>query len=70
MNKSRLITYLITIIGGAFLMINLKKNFFDPIWDYFFAIQIFMLNFSELFKFLKEEKRKKMSGSGISENFN
>ena len=61
MKKSRLIIYIITIIGGAFLMINLKKSYFDPIWNYFFAIQIFMLNFSELFNFLKEEKRKKIA---------
>jgi hypothetical protein len=65
MRKSRLITYIITIIGGAFLMINLKKSYFDAIWDYFFAIQIFMLNFSELLNYLKEEKRKKLA---VTEN--
>jgi hypothetical protein len=57
--NSRLFTFIITIIGGIFLMINLKINFFDSVWDYFFAIQIFVLNSYEFVKFLKLKKNEK-----------
>lgn len=58
-HNSRLFTFIITIIGGIFLMINLKINFFDSVWDYFFAIQIFVLNSYEFVKFLKLKKNEK-----------
>ena len=58
-NSSVKFTYIFTIIGTVFLSINLKKNYLDGIWDYFFVIIIFMLNLNEFIKNFKSKKDEK-----------
>jgi hypothetical protein len=55
----KLLTYLVSVLGALFLMLNLKKGYFDEIWNMFFVIQILFLNSYELTKFLKERKNEK-----------
>ena len=55
-NNPRLFTYVVTIIGCAYLLVNLKKHFFDPVWDYFCILLIFILNGTDFIKYLKEKK--------------
>ena len=49
-------TYIITIIGSAIMILNLKKHYIGEMWDHFFVLLIFILNSSELSKYLKEKK--------------
>jgi hypothetical protein len=58
-NNSKLSTFIITLIGSSFMLINLKKHYCDEVWDYFFVLLIFMVNGNEFIKFLKERKHKK-----------
>jgi|LakMenE01Jun11ns_1017448.scaffolds.fasta_scaffold7565361_2 hypothetical protein len=58
-NYSKTLTFLINIIGSLFMIINLKKHYFDEVWNYFFVLIIFMLNVNEFIKFLKERKNEK-----------
>jgi putative Mn2+ efflux pump MntP len=55
-NKSKLFTFIMTLLGSSFMLINLKKNYCDEVWNYFFVLLIFMLNGNEFIKFLKEKK--------------
>lgn len=50
----KIISHIIAVIGSAFLMFNLKMQFADDMWNYFFSIQIFMFNFSLSISSLKE----------------
>lgn len=56
---SSLFTNIITVIGAFFLMFNLKKEWFEPIWNTFFVIQILFLNAVELQKNIKNYKNNK-----------
>jgi hypothetical protein len=58
-NNSRMFTYIISILGSFIMIFNLKKNYIDEVWDYFFVLLIFMLNGNEFIKFLKEKKNEK-----------
>jgi hypothetical protein len=58
-NSSKLFTFIMTLLGSSFMIINLKKHYFDEVWDYFFVLLIFMLNGNEFIKFLKERKNEK-----------
>ena len=58
-NNSKLSTFIMTLIGSSFMLINLKKQYYDEAWDYFFVLLIFMLNGNEFIKFLKERKDEK-----------
>jgi hypothetical protein len=51
--------YLLTIFGSAFLIINLKREYFDSNWNYFSALEIFILNVSQFIKILKSRKNEK-----------
>jgi hypothetical protein len=57
-NNSRMFTYIISILGSFIMIFNLKKNYIDEVWNYFFVLLIFMLNGNEFIKFLKEKKTK------------
>lgn len=57
--NTRTFTYILTIIGSGFMILNLKKRYVDEVWDYFFVLLIFMLNGNELGKYLKEKKDEK-----------
>lgn len=57
--NTKVSTFILTIIGSLFLLINLKKEYFDEVWDYFFVIIIFMSNANEYIKLLKERKDEK-----------
>ena len=61
--NSKLFTLILTVVGSLFLIINLKKNYFDSIWDYFFSLQIFILNSIEFNKYLKEIKNLKKTSN-------
>lgn len=58
-DNSRLYALIITVFSSAFLMVNLKRHLIDEMWDTFFLIQIFFLNFIQLFTFLKEKQTEK-----------
>jgi hypothetical protein len=47
-------SHIITVIGSAFLMFNLKMQFADTMWNYFCALEIFIFNFPLLINSLKE----------------
>ena len=57
--NSRTFTYIFTVIGSGFMILNLKKHYVDDIWDYFFVLVIFMLNIRELSKYIREKKVEK-----------
>lgn len=59
MKTPTLFTNIITVVGAAFLMLNLKKEWVDPMWNGFFVIQIFILNAIELQKNYKNWKNNK-----------
>jgi hypothetical protein len=56
---SSLFTNTITVVGAAFLMFNLKKEFADPMYNNFLVLQIFILNAIELQKNYKSWKNNK-----------
>ncbi|NJM80539.1 MAG: hypothetical protein HC854_14670 [Flavobacterium sp.] len=56
---SSLFTNTITVIGAFFYYFNLKKEWFDPMWNTFFVIQILFLNAVELQKNIKNYKNNK-----------
>ena len=58
--NTTLFTYYLTVIGAAFLMINLKKHYIDSTWDYSFSLMIFIFNGNELSKYYKNKKDEKM----------
>lgn len=58
-NNFKAFSYVITVIGSAFLMLNLKMQFADAMWNYFFSIQIFIFNFSLLIGSSKEVLKNK-----------
>jgi hypothetical protein len=57
--NSLFLTYILTVFGSAFLIINLKKEYFDTIWNYFSALEIFILNVIQFIKILKLNKDEK-----------
>lgn len=53
-NNSSTVANIVSLIAGAFLMINLKIHFIDTFWDYFFATLVVILNAIEIFKHFKK----------------
>lgn len=56
-------SHIITVIGSAFLMFNLKMQFADTMWNYFCALEIFIFNFPLLISSLKEILKNKKAKS-------
>ena len=54
-----LYTNIITVIGAAFLLLNLKKEFAEPEWNTLFIIPIFILNAIECQKNFKNRNSNK-----------
>jgi hypothetical protein len=64
-NKFKISSHVITVIGSAFLMFNLKMQFADVMWNYFCALEIFIFNFPLLISSFKEVMNKKKDGNNI-----
>lgn len=50
---------LFTILGCAFLLVNLKNHFTDSVWDYFCVLFIFILNVNVLINQLFKKNKEK-----------
>lgn len=53
-NNFKISSHVVTLISSTFLMLNLKMQFADVVWNYFCSIQIFIFNFSLSISSLKE----------------
>lgn len=58
-NNYKMGYYIMLLICSAFLMINLKREFCHPIWNYFIACLFFMHNGNKIVEIVKAKKNEK-----------